>query len=99
MNGQAIVEIADTGVGIASEDIPHIFDKFYRAKNVLSGFEGTGLGLSIVKSVIERHNGRIWVNSQMGKGTVFSIILPLLINTGENKSTPTKNTKMWTKKR
>ncbi len=74
---QVVVEIADTGVGIATEELPHIFEKFYRARNVLDGFEGTGLGLSIVKSVIERHDGRIWVNSQVGRGTVFSIVLPL----------------------
>lgn len=97
MNDQLIVEIADTGIGISSQDVPHIFDKFYRAGNVVNGFEGTGLGLSIVKSVIERHNGRIWVNSQVGKGTVFSIILPLQQKADSRASQPTKNTKLFTK--
>ena len=99
MNDQLIVEIADTGIGIGGQDVPHIFDKFYRAGNVVNGFEGTGLGLSIVKSVIERHNGRIWVNSQVGKGTVFSIILPLQQKADSRASQPTKNTKLFTKNR
>jgi two-component system NtrC family sensor kinase len=97
MNDQLIVEIADTGIGISGQDVPHIFDKFYRAGNVVDSFEGTGLGLSIVKSVIERHNGRIWVNSQIEKGTVFSIILPLQQKADGKASQPTKNTKLFTK--
>lgn len=97
MNGQIVVEIADTGIGIAAADLPHIFDKFYRAHDVLDNFEGTGLGLSIVKSVIERHNGRIWVNSQPNRGSVFSIILPLHHSSDSKLFHPTKNTKVLAK--
>lgn len=97
MNGQMIVEIADTGIGISAKDLPHIFDKFFRANDVLDSFEGTGLGLSIVKSVIERHNGRIWVNSQPGRGSVFSVVLPLQQSNEDKLAHPTKNTKVWAK--
>lgn len=92
-NGQVVVEIADTGVGIATDELPHIFEKFYRARNVLDSFEGTGLGLSIVKSVIERHDGRIWVNSQVGRGTVFSIVLPLQSANGDKPHAVSKSLK------
>lgn len=73
---QIILKIADTGLGIAPADQPYIFDKFYRADDIAARFEGTGLGLSIVKSVVERHHGRIWVDSEVGKGTTFTIVLP-----------------------
>jgi two-component system NtrC family sensor kinase len=97
MNGQIVIEIADTGIGIAAADLPHIFDKFFRAQDVLDSFEGTGLGLSIVKSVIERHNGRIWVNSQLSRGSVFSVILPLHHSSDSKLLHPTKNTKVLAK--
>lgn len=69
--------VVDTGIGIPKEDLPHIFEDFYRAKNA-EQFEkdGTGLGLSIVKQIIEAHNGKIWVESQVGKGSKFMFILP-----------------------
>ncbi|NJO89246.1 MAG: HAMP domain-containing histidine kinase [Chloroflexia bacterium] len=74
---KAIVSIEDTGVGIPKSEIPFIFDEFYRASNVKKIVEdGTGLGLTIVKNVIERHGGEIWVESEMGKGSVFSFTLP-----------------------
>lgn len=73
---QMIIQIADTGVGIAPADQPYVFDKFFRAENVSETHQGTGLGLSIVKSVVERHHGRIWVTSDLGKGTTFTIVLP-----------------------
>lgn len=95
-NDQMIVQISDTGIGIAAEALPHIFEKFYRAPNAADTFEGTGLGLSIVKSVIERHSGHVWVNSQINKGTVFSVVLPLQ-QSQDGKTTVTKNTK-WLRK-
>jgi two-component system NtrC family sensor kinase len=75
---QVVMQISDNGIGIPALDLPYIFDKFYRASNVDSDVIGTGLGLSIVKSVVENHQGRIWVDSKQGQGTTFSVVLPLL---------------------
>jgi signal transduction histidine kinase/DNA-binding response OmpR family regulator len=72
----AVVRISDDGIGIPLDDQPHIFDKFYRASGVSSEYEGTGLGLSIVKSIVEMHGGRIWVESRPGEGTTFTVMLP-----------------------
>jgi len=69
--------VADTGIGIPKEDLPRIFDKFYRVKSEETrGIVGTGLGLSIVKSIVEAHLGSISVESEEGKGTVFTVLLP-----------------------
>jgi signal transduction histidine kinase len=73
------IAIADQGIGIAEEDIPRIFTRFYRAKNVESqGFEGFGLGLAIVQQAIEHHGGDIKVESIIGKGSTFIVTLPLI---------------------
>ncbi|MBN1565743.1 MAG: response regulator [Anaerolineae bacterium] len=74
--GLLLLRIADSGIGIPKKDQPYIFDKFYRTDEAVDKFPGTGLGLSIVKSVVEAHGGRIWVNSQVGVGTTFSVMLP-----------------------
>lgn len=69
--------INDTGSGIPQEDIPYIFDRFYRAekdRNRTSG--GTGLGLAIAKDFVEAHGGKIWAESTPGKGSTFHILLP-----------------------
>ncbi|KAF0146071.1 MAG: phoR2 [Nitrospirae bacterium] len=68
-----IVQIADTGVGIPDEHIPHIFDAFYR---VSRDAKGSGLGLSIAKRIVEANGGKIWVESEHGKGSTFSFTLP-----------------------
>ena len=73
---QIILEVTDTGPGILPVDQPHIFDKFYRGENVPEGVPGSGLGLSIVKSIVENHQGRIWVDSTPGQGSTFSVVLP-----------------------
>ena len=75
---QIVMRVADSGVGISPADQPYIFDKFYRSESVADSHAGTGLGLSIVKSVLERHHGRIWVDSETGKGTTFTMVLPLI---------------------
>ncbi|MHB9027903.1 MAG: sensor histidine kinase [Candidatus Latescibacterota bacterium] len=72
-----ILEVADTGIGIPEDDIPHIFDDFFRAGNArkfTSG--GTGLGLSITRGIVEKHGGTIVVRSRPGEGTVFTVKLP-----------------------
>ena len=71
--------IKDTGAGIGVEDIPHLFQKFYRADNSATRtIGGTGLGLFICRRIIELYNGRIWVESELGKGSTFFINLPRL---------------------
>jgi two-component system NtrC family sensor kinase len=77
-DSQIILRVLDDGPGIPPSDQPYLFDKFYRASNIPADVPGTGLGLSIVKSIVDHHNGRIWVDSQMGKGTVFTVVLPAL---------------------
>lgn len=79
---QARVICRDTGPGIPTEDLPHIFERFYRAEKSRTRREttGFGLGLSIANWIVERHGGRIEVNSQEGKGTTFAIWLPLYKN-------------------
>jgi two-component system NtrC family sensor kinase len=76
-DGQIIVQVKDNGAGIPPGDQPYIFDKFYRASNVPPDVSGTGLGLAIVKSIVENHQGRIWVDSVVGMGTTFTIVLPI----------------------
>lgn len=75
-NGQIILQVSDTGVGIPANDQPYIFNKFYRGSNVLADSSGTGLGLAIVKSIVENHHGRIWVDSVPGLGSTFTVVLP-----------------------
>jgi len=75
------VQVQDTGSGIPSEDIPHLFQKFYRVDNSATRtVGGTGLGLYICKRIVELYKGRIWVESQLGKGSIFYINLPRLTN-------------------
>ena len=75
--GEAIITIADTGQGIPPEDLPHIFDRFYRANKARTRSDGgAGLGLSIVKWLVDAHEGRITVHSTPGEGSVFQIHLP-----------------------
>ncbi len=71
-----IIEVADTGSGIAPEDIPRIFERFYKADRSRSG-KGTGLGLAIAKHIVEAHGGKIWVESEESKGSTFYFTLPL----------------------
>ena len=74
---QIILDVTDHGPGIPASDQPRIFDKFYRATNISAEVEGSGLGLAIVKNIVENHQGRIWVESTIGKGSSFFIVLPV----------------------
>lgn len=67
--------VADRGIGIPEEDLPHLFESFHRARNV-GNIQGTGLGLAIVKKAVERHGGRVEVKSHVGVGTQFTILIP-----------------------
>jgi len=72
------LKVRDTGIGISAEDLSHIGEEFFRAKNAhLQGYPGTGLGVSIVKQYVERFAGQMQVESEEGKGTTFAIRLPL----------------------
>jgi two-component system NtrC family sensor kinase len=73
---QVILRVRDNGLGIPPADQPYLFDKFFRASNVPQDSTGTGLGLSIVKSIVDNHNGRIWVDSTLGQGSIFTLVLP-----------------------
>jgi signal transduction histidine kinase len=72
-----ITEISDSGIGIPKEELSKVFDEFYRGTNVPKDIKtGSGLGLSIARQIVENHNGRIWVSSELGVWTKFAFILP-----------------------
>ena len=72
-----VVRVQDTGLGIPAADLPHVFDRFFRVQNKETrDIRGTGLGLAIAKSIIEAHDGRIWVESEEGQGSTFAFYLP-----------------------
>lgn len=77
-NNKVIIEIEDNGIGIKESDIPHIFDRFYRADTSRSKnkIEGYGLGLAIAKNIVEAYKGKIEVESEVGKGSMFRAIIP-----------------------
>ncbi len=79
IGGEVIVSIKDSGIGISAEDIPHVFSKFYRSQNARhADTEGMGIGLFMAKNIVEKHNGRIWVESYgENKGSTFSVALPI----------------------
>lgn len=75
---QAIVKVSDTGIGIAPDDVPHIFERFYRTDRARSReHSGSGLGLAIVQSIVQQHHGNIEVDSTPAKGSVFTLSMPL----------------------
>ena len=73
-----LVEVQDTGIGIAKKDLDHIFDRFYRSAEARSMVvTGTGLGLPIVERIVEIHDGTITVESVLGEGSTFRVLLPV----------------------
>ena len=76
-NGEVEISVTDTGVGIAEEDQPRIFEEFRQVGNDSKKIEGTGLGLTLAKKFVELHGGRIWVESELGKGSQFTFTLPV----------------------
>jgi signal transduction histidine kinase len=86
-DNELVVEVADQGIGISLMDQAFLFEKFTQVGDPIKGKpKGTGLGLAISREIIERHGGRIWVNSQPGQGSTFSFALPL--DAGEETSEP-----------
>ena len=78
------IQVTDTGGGIAVDDIPRVFARRYHAEHsLIQGLGDTGVGLSIAKSLVESQSGRIWVDSEFGIGSTFSVLLPVLIETEE----------------
>lgn len=75
-DGALLIEVSDTGIGIPPEELPRIFNKYFRASTA-QGFKGTGLGLTISKAIVEAHGGSIGVESTAGQGSRFSVLLPL----------------------
>jgi signal transduction histidine kinase len=83
---ECVVRVTDSGIGIMPEDLPHIFRPFFRSAGQLA--EGSGLGLTIARSIVEQHGGRIWAESQVGKGSVFSVAIPLSPSTSAVQNRP-----------
>ena len=77
VNGEVSVSVADTGPGIAAEDLERIFEEFQQTEAGIEQGEGTGLGLALSKRLVELHGGRIWVDSELGRGSTFVFTLPV----------------------
>jgi signal transduction histidine kinase len=75
-DGQVLISVADTGVGLPAENVDKIFDAFFTTKR-----QGTGLGLAITRSIVKSHGGRIWATSNSGRGATFKFTLPSTIAT------------------
>jgi two-component system phosphate regulon sensor histidine kinase PhoR len=77
LEGAVEIGVTDTGIGIPTEELPHIFERFYRANHpFVQRIPGTGLGLAIVKHLVELHGGHVWVDSEPGRGSTFRFLLP-----------------------
>jgi signal transduction histidine kinase len=83
---EMVISVADTGIGIARENLPRVFDRFWQAKR--AAHASAGLGLAISKSIVEAHGGRIWVQSEEGRGTTFHFTLPVA---GERDGEPSRS--------
>ena len=76
-DGSAVVSVRDRGIGIPAADLPHMFERFRRAANVLGRIDGTGIGLSAAAHIVKQHGGSIDLESEEGEGTVVTVHLPL----------------------
>jgi len=77
------IRVKDNGIGIAEDDLPRVFERFYRIKSDKTRYiSGTGLGLAIVKSIVEAHNGTVKVESDENGGSAFHVFLPVMITSG-----------------
>ncbi|MCJ7580901.1 MAG: cell wall metabolism sensor histidine kinase WalK, partial [Candidatus Aminicenantes bacterium] len=83
-NNDIKVSVKDEGIGMTPEQVDKIFDKFFRADTSDSAPTGTGLGMSIVKYLVEAHRGKVWVESEVGKGTTVSFTIPLIPHVSSN---------------
>lgn len=85
---RAVIEVRDTGYGIPSEELPYIFDRFRRGERLKEKAPGTGLGLAITKALVAEHGGEISVRSEVGKGSLFTVHLPILDPDAEEEVLP-----------
>ncbi|WP_420848653.1 sensor histidine kinase [Paenibacillus oryzisoli] len=74
---ELVIRVTDTGVGISEEDLPHIFERFYKVSKSRSNSGGSGLGLAIAKEIVQYHGGQIWAESRLGQGCSISFSLPI----------------------
>jgi len=81
--GEIVIEVTDLGVGIAPEDLPYVFDDFFRAKSGREAAGGSGLGLAISRRIVEAHGGSLGVRSELGKGSTFVMTLPTYDGQGD----------------
>jgi signal transduction histidine kinase len=73
-----VISVIDDGLGIPQDDLPRVFDTFFRVEREEHlEIEGTGLGLAIAKAIVEQHHGNLWVESELGNGSNFSLALPI----------------------
>jgi signal transduction histidine kinase len=86
-NGRAVISVTDRGCGIPEAEIPHIFDRFYRAKGS-SRADGTGLGLALAREITDHLGGQIQVKSRPGAGSTFSVTLPLATDSPNGRQSP-----------
>ena len=77
-DSEVIVMVKDRGLGVTAKDLPHLFDKFYRARQT-EKISGTGLGLAICKGIVDAHRGRIWTKQRTGGGSIFAFALPVTL--------------------
>lgn len=81
-NDSLIIEVQDSGIGISKENQVRLFQPYYRVESDRQRYPGLGLGLALAKQIVELHSGKIWVESEPGKGSIFAISLPLWNNRG-----------------
>jgi signal transduction histidine kinase len=80
LESECAIEVSDTGCGIRDEELPHVFERFYRADPARTPGDGTGLGLAIAWTIVEAHHGRIEAMASEGIGSVFRVVLPLALS-------------------
>ncbi len=88
INGEVVVQVADTGMGIPAEALPGLFERFSQAGNPTTRRGGMGIGLYISRRIVEAHGGRIWVQSEVGRGSTFYVALPVLTSEGVGQHIP-----------